>query len=94
MSYVGIIGPFWLEDENGDVATINADRYLSILKRFVRALRRRGHFNNAWFQQDGATPHTARKVLTFLEETFGNQFISLKHEQEWAPHSPDLSPLD
>ena len=47
-----------------------------------------------WFQQDGATPHSAKHVLSWLHETFGVNFISFKTEKIWPPHSPDLNPLD
>ena len=47
-----------------------------------------------WFQQDGATPHTAAASRLWLQERFPGRVISLKEEVQWAPHSPDLSPLD
>ena len=47
-----------------------------------------------WFQQDGATPHTAHHVLKWLKETFATRIVSLKTDIPWPPHSPDLSPLD
>lgn len=96
LSSSGIIGPFFFEDENGDAETINSERYLELLKtKFVPALRRRGaDFKTVWFQQDGATPHTSREVLTWLEKTFGTQYISYRTDNVWPPHSPDLSPLD
>lgn len=95
MSSVGVIGPFFFESD-GDVKTINSDRYLSLLKtKFLPALRRKDiGINTIWFQQDGATPHTAGKVLDWLRKTFGRNFISFKSDTVWPPHSPDLSPLD
>ena len=32
--------------------------------------------------------------MAWLQEHFPGRLISLKAEVEWAPHSPDLSPLD
>ena len=59
------------------------------------ALRRIGiNIENMWFQQVRATPHTAKHVLSWLHETFGENFISIKTEKIWPLHSPDLSPLD
>ncbi len=59
------------------------------------ALRRRGiDVTKMWFQQDGATPHTATIVVDLLQKTFGDRFISFRTNNEWPPHSPDLSPLD
>lgn len=96
MSSTGIIGPFFFVDEFGDVETINSERYLNILRsKVLPALRRIGiDIGSMWFQQDGATPHTALRVIAWLEEKFGENFISFKTNNEWPPHSPDLSPLD
>ena len=60
------------------------------------ALRRIGiNIETMWFQQDGATPHTAKHVLSWLHESFGDNFISFKTEKKkWPPHPPDLNPLD
>ena len=67
-----------------------------IVRRFIRELKRRQgvSIRQAWFQQDGATPHTSNFALTFLREVFGYRIISRRAEHEWAPHSPDLNPLD
>ena len=47
-----------------------------------------------WFQQDGVTPHTARRTLVWLQERFGNRVVSRMLTNVWAPHSPDLNRLD
>ena len=47
-----------------------------------------------WFQQDSVTPHTPAASRLWLQERFPGRVISLKEEVQWAPHSPDLSPLD
>ena len=44
--------------------------------------------------QDGAAPHTARRVLTWLTDHFEGRVISRFTEITWASHSPDLNPLD
>ena len=44
--------------------------------------------------QDGATPHTDNKTIAFLRQKFGQRVLSLRMENEWSPHSPDLNPLD
>ena len=95
MSSTGVIGSFFYEI-NGETASVNSDRYLTLLKnKFLPALRRKGvDINSIWFQQDGAAPHTAVQVLNWLRETFGNNFISFKSDRVWPPHSPDLNPLD
>ena len=52
------------------------------------------NIENMWFQLDGATPHTAKHVLSWLHETFIENFISFKTEKILPSHSPDLNPLD
>ena len=47
-----------------------------------------------WFQQDGAAPHTSKKSIDWITNHFHTQSISRKLDNEWAPCSPDLNPLD
>ena len=44
-----------------------------------------------WFQQDGATAHTARVSMAAVSEVFGDRVIS---RGLWPPRSPDLTPPD
>ena len=93
----GTIGPFFFEDERGEAVTITKDRYVTeALEPFWDELgRRRGTYRSEeWLQQDGAAPHTAKSSLEWLSEHFPDRLITLKGEVQWAPHSPDLSPLD
>ena len=93
----GTIGPFFFEDERGEAVTITKDRYVTeTLEPFWDELgRRRGICRSEeWLQQDGAAPHTAKSSLEWLSEHFPDRLITLKDEVQWAPHSPDLSPLD
>jgi hypothetical protein len=46
---------------------------------------------DCWFQQDGATAHTANSTMQMLSEFFGGCIISLNL---WSSRSPDLSPPD
>ncbi|GFU00209.1 DUF4817 domain-containing protein [Trichonephila clavipes] len=52
-----------------------------------------GH-NELWFQQDGATCHTARATIDLLKDTFGDRLISRFGPVNWSPRSCDLTPLD
>ncbi|GFW34471.1 uncharacterized protein TNCV_500891 [Trichonephila clavipes] len=52
-----------------------------------------GH-NELWFQQDGATCHTARATIGLLKDTFGDRLISRFGPVNWPPRSCDLTPLD
>ncbi|GFT54238.1 DUF4817 domain-containing protein [Trichonephila clavipes] len=47
-----------------------------------------------WFQQDGATCHTARATIDLLKDTFGDRLISCFGLVNWPPRSWDLTPLD
>ncbi|GFU63133.1 glucose dehydrogenase [Trichonephila clavipes] len=48
-----------------------------------------------WFQQDGATCHTARTTIDLLKDAFGDdRLISLFGSVYWTPRSCDLTPLD
>ncbi|GFS93680.1 DUF4817 domain-containing protein [Trichonephila clavipes] len=52
-----------------------------------------GH-NELWFQQDGATCHTARATIYLLKDTLGDRLISRFGPVNWPPRSCDLTPLD
>ncbi|GFX57554.1 uncharacterized protein TNCV_1272011 [Trichonephila clavipes] len=47
-----------------------------------------------WFQQDGATCHTARATIDLLKDTFGGHLISRFGPVNWPPRSCDFTPLD
>ena len=47
-----------------------------------------------WFQQDGAAPHYAAAVRTYLDATFPGRWIGRRGTIEWPARSPDLAPLD
>ena len=49
---------------------------------------------NIWFQQDGATCHTAEATLDFLRPVFEDLIIKRRANVVWPPWSCDLTPLD
>ena len=53
-----------------------------------------GVMDDIWFQQDGATCHTAKVTLELLATVFENRIISRNSDINWPPRSCDLSPLD
>ncbi|GFW97926.1 putative DD41D transposase [Trichonephila clavipes] len=53
-----------------------------------------GRHNELWFQQDGATCHTAHATIDLLKDTFVDRLISLFGPVNWPPRSCDLTPLD
>ena len=49
---------------------------------------------NIWFQQDGATCHTAEATVDVLRLVFENHIISRRADVVWPPRSCDLTRLD
>jgi len=76
--------------------TINAERYVQVLGRFLTALgRRRGVVSVLqWFQQDCTTPNTSNESLAWLQQPFPDRLMSRRCDPQWTPHSPDLNPPD
>lgn len=85
MSRRRIIGPIIFRD------TLNAANYRQlILQPFIDQLHD-DELQRGFFQQDGATPHTANETITYLQQFFDDRIIS---RGRWPPRSPDLTPLD
>ncbi|GFT89689.1 uncharacterized protein TNCV_3137751 [Trichonephila clavipes] len=64
------------------------------LKRRLRHLSKVQNYKELWFQQDGATCHTARATIELLKDTFGDRLISRFGPVNWPQRSCDLTPLD
>jgi hypothetical protein len=47
-----------------------------------------------WFQQDGATAHTANGSMTIVRKMFSGHLISRFGDVPWPPRSPDLPTCD
>lgn len=47
-----------------------------------------------WFQQDGASYHTARKKIKLLRKMFPNRLISKSGDVNWPTSSSDLNPSE
>ena len=94
MNKLGIIGPYWFEDDDDRSQTVNKGRYMAVLNKYWASLgRRRGVLRvSQWFQQDEATPHTANEILAWLRQRFEERLMSRRCDEEWAPLSPDLNP--
>ncbi|GFX98223.1 uncharacterized protein TNCV_4908661 [Trichonephila clavipes] len=60
----------------------------------LATLRNNHDVQELWFQQDGATCHTARAIIDLLKDTFGDRLISRFGPVNWPPRSCDLTPLD
>lgn len=93
----GVWGPYFFE-EDGTTVTVTSNRYCEMLEHFLRP-KLNDFFHeygqqNVWFQQDGATAHTARHSLGILREMFPGHIVSLRGDIGWPPRSPDLNPCD
>ena len=89
-----IIGPYFFEDDNGVTTTVSGENYRKMLQEYLLPHLEHLGLSNLWFQQDGATPHTARLTMEILREAFSDRIISRFSDFSWPPRSPDLSPLD
>ena len=49
---------------------------------------------NVWFQQDGATCHTAEATLDVLRSVFEDRIISRRADVVWPPRGYNLTLLD
>ena len=65
-----IYGPYFFEN------TVNQHTYLDMLKNFFWPKHlRTSEYKNFYFQQDGATAHTATSVQNWLKSKFSDKFI-------------------
>ncbi|CAK9813904.1 Transposable element Tc3 transposase [Anthophora plagiata] len=90
----GIIGPFFFENEQGNAVTVSGDRYRAMLSNFLFPKIEEDDIDDIWFQQDGATCHTANVTIDLLRTVFENRIISRNADVNWPPRSCDLTPLD
>ncbi|GFU87235.1 uncharacterized protein TNCV_738121 [Trichonephila clavipes] len=72
----------------------NGDRYRAIITNFFIPELNNHDVQELWFQQDGATCHTARATIDLLKDTFIDRLISRFGPVNWPPRSCDLTPLD
>ena len=70
------------------------DRYRTMLNEFLFTKIEDEDIDNIWFQQDGATCHTAEVTLVVLRPVFKDRIISRRAEVVWPPRSCDLTLLD
>ncbi|GFW38088.1 transposase [Trichonephila clavipes] len=90
----GIIGPYIFKNDEGHNVTVNGDRYKVMITNFFIPELNNHDVQEMWFQQDGATCHTARATIDLLKDTLGDCLISRFGPVNWPPRSCDLTPLD
>ena len=83
-----VLGPFFFHE------TVTGKLYLDMLQNdLMPHLARINEGKPLWFMQDGAPPHYATIVRNWLNGNFEN-WIGRRGTVEWAPRSPDLTPMD
>ncbi|GFW22585.1 retrovirus-related Pol polyprotein from transposon 297 [Trichonephila clavipes] len=90
----GNIGPYFFKNDERHNVTVNGDRYRAMITYFFIPELNNHDVQELWFQQDGATCHTARATIDLLKNTFGDRLISRFGPVNWPPRSCDLTPLD
>lgn len=86
MTTTRIYGPYFFDE------SVNQHNYLQMLQDYFWPKHNRVEgYDTYYFQQDGATPHTAKIVQDWLKSKFGDFFLS---KTKWPPRSPDLNPCD
>ncbi|KAL4104900.1 hypothetical protein QTP88_020176 [Uroleucon formosanum] len=70
------LGLIFFEDERGNSTTVTSVRYVAMLKNFAKLNNHPG-LENSWFQQDGATAHTARLSMAAVRQFFGEKAFAL-----------------
>lgn len=91
-----VIGPYFFQDDNGNTVTVTSERYRQMITEFFlpEVRRKRIPIRRVWFQQDGATAHTARISMEAIRPVFRGRIISRFGDINWPPRSPDLSMCD
>ncbi|GFU11574.1 putative DD41D transposase [Trichonephila clavipes] len=90
----GVIGPYFFKNDEGHNVTVNGDRFRAMITNFFIPELNNHDVQELWFQQDGATCHTAHATIDLLKDTFGDRLISRFGPVNWLPRSCDLTPLD
>ena len=71
----------FFEDENRTV-TVTSARYVVMLETYLHhrleEIAEEHDLGDVWFQQDGATAHTARISLAVLRQMFPGRLVSLR----------------
>ncbi|GFW10797.1 putative DD41D transposase [Trichonephila clavipes] len=92
----GIIGPYFFKNDEGHNVTVNGDRYRAMITTFVIPELNNHDVQELWFQQDGATCHTARATIDLLKYMFGDRLISrfgYVNWSDWTTSEPAMAVL-
>ena len=64
-----MIGPYFFVVENDRHVTVNGERYRAMLEDYLWPELDELDINDMWFEQDGATSHTARVTIDLNTNT-------------------------
>ena len=81
-----------MENEQGKAVSVNGDHYRVVLKEFLFTKIEEENIGNIWFQQNGATCHTAEATLDIFC-VFEDRIISHRADVVWPLQSYDLTRL-
>ena len=73
---------------------VNGKRYRAMLNECFFPKIEEDDMDDIWFQQDGATCHTANVTIDLLRTSFENRIISRNSDVNWPAWSCDLTPLN
>jgi hypothetical protein len=73
---------------------VTSDRFVQMLRNFLEPKLHESGNPAVWFQQDGATAHTAGGSMGVLLEMFPGRLISLRCKIPCPACSPDLAACD
>jgi hypothetical protein len=71
-----VIGPYFFEYDAGNAVTVNGLCYRNMIPEFLWPQLDGMDMEGMWFQQDGATCHTAGETMELLREKFPGRVIS------------------
>ena len=71
--------------------TVNDARYRAMINEFLLPKIEDIGVADLWFQQDGATCHTAGETIDLLKENIHEQIISRNGSVNWPPRSCKLT---
>ena len=89
----GVTGPHFFEDEDGKAITVTSQHYTEVINEFLSPNLPPNN-GTLWFQQDGATAHTAVISIAELRRLFPRRVISRFGDVTWPPRLPDLTAPD
>lgn len=95
---IGIIEPYFFENEYSCAVTINGIYYCEMIIAFLwpqlKTMDFRFDVDEMFLHQNGTTCHVACKTIKLLQQKFHGQMISWKSDHNWPPGSCNLTPCD